>query len=78
MTNRRRVFLIAGIILPSDTHVVQLAYRLPREVQSLPYALSGRKQAGTPPWPTYLSTGRCHWEGWLDTDRLFEFPVGVE
>jgi len=78
MTNRRRVFLIAGIILPSDTHVVQLAYRLPREVQSLPYTLSGRKQAGTPPWPTYLSTGRCHWEGWFDTDRLFEFPMGVE
>ena len=71
---------IAGVfsLRPGDTHVVRLAYQLPREVQSLPYALSVRKQAGTPPWPTYLSTGRCHWEGWLDTDRLFECPAGVE
>jgi hypothetical protein len=74
MTNKRRVFLVTDMILP----VVQLAYEPPREVQSLPYALSVRKRAGTPPWPTYLSTGRCHWDGWLDTDRRFECPVGVE
>jgi hypothetical protein len=71
---------IAGVfsLRPGDAHVVRLAYQLPREVQSLPYVLFVRKQAGTPPWPTYLNTGRCHWEGWLDADRLFECPAGVE
>ncbi len=72
--------VIAGVFVlrPGDSHVVRLNYRLPRTVQPLPYALTVRKQAGTPPWPTYLSTGRCRWEGWLDTDHLFECPTGVE
>jgi hypothetical protein len=72
--------VIAGVfaLRPGDTHVVRLAYRLPQAVEPLPYTLTIRKQGGAPPWPTYLSTGRCNWQGWLDTDHIFECPVGVE
>jgi len=76
----RNTSVIAGTfsLRPGDQHTVRLSYRLPEEVSLLPYALTVRKQAGTPPWPLRVSTGRCQWEERLATDRRFECPTGVD
>jgi hypothetical protein len=66
------------VLRPGDSHTIRLVYRPSENVALLPYVLMVRKQAGTPPWPLRVSTGRCHWETTLETDRLFTCPVGVE
>jgi hypothetical protein len=76
----RDTTVVAGVFMlrPGDTQIVRLTYWLPDGVSLLPYALTVRKQAGTPPWPVRVNTGRCQWEEWLVTDLHFACPAGVD
>jgi hypothetical protein len=72
--------VFAGVLTlrPGDTQTVRFTYWLPGTVAALPYELTVRKQAGAPPWPVRVSTGRCQWEERLVTDLSFTCPTGVE
>jgi hypothetical protein len=66
--------VLAGsfMLRPTESHVVQLRYRLPTSLASGPYRLFVRKQAGTPAVPLAVQADTCRWESTLARDRRFE------
>jgi hypothetical protein len=66
--------VLAGsfMLRPTESHVVQFRYRLPKSLASGPYQLFVRKQAGTPAVPLAIRAGACRWESNLARDRRFE------
>jgi hypothetical protein len=68
------VFAGDFVLKTGEQHTVTLTYRLPSELESAPYRLLVRKQAGLLATPLRIEAGPCLADTLLETDHHFECP----